>query len=107
MIGANPRLVRVIAPRAGKRVKFPPWLRRKLMARYGHRCYWCGVAVFSYGPPVPGAPHPHDLATIDHITPLWRGGLNLEPNLVVACYRCNGRRNDEDNPNPRKRTRAS
>ena len=33
---------------------------------------------------------PANLATIDHVQPLSKGGSRYDPeNLVIACYRCN------------------
>jgi 5-methylcytosine-specific restriction endonuclease McrA len=51
--------------------------RVQILARDGHRCYWCGA--------------PAD--TVDHVVPLVRGGARLDPaNCVSACVRCNSAR---------------
>lgn len=35
-------------------------------------------------------------ATIDHLTPLSKGGTNRRENLVVACWKCNNQKADKD-----------
>lgn len=37
-----------------------------------------------------------DDPTLDHVVPQSRGGSNQITNLVLACYRCNNDRGDED-----------
>ncbi|MBF0310834.1 MAG: HNH endonuclease [Magnetococcales bacterium] len=41
------------------------------------RCYWCGERF-----------HPKEL-TMDHVTPLIRGGTTSRANCVPACATCN------------------
>ena len=55
--------------------------RRELRARvydacYGHCCY-CGNEL------------PATEFTLDHVTPLCRGGRTVSTNLVVCCQKCN------------------
>lgn len=62
-----------------------PWLLRK----QNHRCYYCNEPIFrdcKQG-------HPQE-ATVDHRTPLSRGGSNNMCNLVAACFACNNRKAD-------------
>ena len=52
--------------------------RRRVLARDKHACGYCGASA----------------DTIDHITPVSRGGKNEWTNLVAACRRCNCRKAD-------------
>lgn len=52
---------------------------RELLVMYGHACAYCG------GPS----------ETIDHVTPLSRGGLHHIDNLVPACKKCNFAKHDK------------
>lgn len=67
------------------------YARRKLkslIARDGDKCHWCGRVM------VPGA-HDHqpgNMRTIDHLVEIRNGGDNRLSNLVLACSRCNNRR---------------
>ena len=54
--------------------KTPPWLRRRVLARDGHRCRSCGLAEPD------GPPHPLPLA----------GRSHERQNLVTLCARCHG-----------------
>lgn len=54
---------------------------KKVLARDGHNCRYCGVGCFE------------DL-TFDHVFPRSRGGSDNHRNLVVACQSCNSRKND-------------
>lgn len=39
----------------------------------------------------------HDLGlTFDHVTPRWGGGPSSVENLVIACYRCNSMKDNDD-----------
>lgn len=50
--------------------------------RHGRRtCHWCRIDLC----------HFRNL-TVDHVVPLFRGGSNLEDNLVPACHDCNKER---------------
>jgi len=54
---------------------------KKVLARDGRRCRYCGVECFE------------DL-TFDHVFPRSRGGGDNQANLVVACQSCNSRKSD-------------
>lgn len=57
--------------------------KRGATLRRGTReCYYCGALLID----APGHMH---RPTIDHRTPLSRGGTNAIGNLVVACFSCN------------------
>jgi HNH endonuclease len=60
----------------------PEWLRRKVLARDGHRCQACGA--FGSGQTGSGTLHVH------HIVYRSRGGLTREDNLVATCPACHG-----------------
>lgn len=49
-------------------------LRAEVFARDGHRCHYCGSG---------------DDLTLDHKTPLVKGGTNDLDNLLTACRLCN------------------
>ena len=53
-----------------------------LLARFASTCAYCCEAI------EPG------IATRDHDIPRSRGGLNHESNIVLACSRCNGAKED-------------
>lgn len=76
-------------------------------------CLYCQRALFSDAPRMPCKPKDHvfrrkkhiprqDIATIDHVIPLSKGGERFDPNnLVVACHSCNSKKGDtilENNP---------
>lgn len=46
-------------------------------------CRWCGIRV-----------HKQDDATLDHIIPISRGGLDHPLNYTMACYACNQSKSD-------------
>ncbi|MBN2710941.1 MAG: HNH endonuclease [Planctomycetes bacterium] len=54
--------------------------RRNLIRRDDNTCQYCGKQ------------HAPDGMTIDHVTPLSRGGPTDWENCVLACHRCNGRK---------------
>jgi 5-methylcytosine-specific restriction endonuclease McrA len=57
-----------------------PITKSLLVSTYGHLCYICGV------------PLTLDTMTIDHVTPLSRGGAHTLKNVRPACKRCNCRK---------------
>lgn len=57
--------------------KVEPIDRARIIRRDGSRCYLCGRTLKR-----------HEV-TLDHITPLARGGEHTEANLAVACQSCN------------------
>lgn len=48
-------------------------ISKRILARDQHTCHYCG----------------HEATTVDHITPLSRGGTHDDWNLVAACRQCN------------------
>ncbi len=56
--------------------------RRNLLLRDHYTCQYCG-----------SQPPPSEL-TLDHVVPRSRGGVSSWDNLVVACRRCNLRKED-------------
>lgn len=51
------------------------WLT--LLELHSNKCYYCGSS---------------DNLTIDHMTPISRGGKNIKENIVPACFSCNFRK---------------
>lgn len=60
-----------------------PFVRKKLVAKYGSFCQYCGTNVEI------------DTFHIEHMTPQIRGGRGGE-NYTVSCYRCNANKNDKN-----------
>ena len=58
---------------------------KRQMFDKSRRCHWCGVEM---------SLHPLDknFATIEHIIPLSRGGLDNRNNMTLACITCNQKR---------------
>lgn len=54
--------------------------RDNIFKRDGNACQYCGTT--------------RERMTIDHVFPRSRGGRNTWENLVSACERCNGRKNN-------------
>lgn len=85
-------LHRIALPRCPRGLtRRPRWLARRpdkrqvkraTMRDCGRRCVYCG------------APLELDLATIDHVYPLAKGGTHSPGNLVVACGPCNRLKGD-------------
>jgi hypothetical protein len=60
---------------------FPPAVQ-ELFLRDGSKCVWCSRQLgLTRGD-----------ATLDHVIPKSRGGLNMIDNYVLACQRCNSKR---------------
>lgn len=59
-----------------------PWrrLRSEILKRDNFICFYCGSA---------------EANTIDHCTPISRGGSDSPNNLVAACKRCNYRKGEK------------
>jgi 5-methylcytosine-specific restriction endonuclease McrA len=57
-------------------------IKHAMMRDCGRRCVYCA------------APLDFDIATIDHVFPLARGGIHSPGNLVAACGRCNRLKGD-------------
>lgn len=68
---------------------FSPAQREEILAAYGYRCVYC--------PPDCHAcrRRTHRL-TMDHITPLSKGGSNTATNIVPACKSCNSKKHVGD-----------
>lgn len=60
--------------------------------RDGFRCRYCGRPVETPSPGIPA----YLWATVDHKTPLSRGGSNRTHNLVTCCMACNKRKANKD-----------
>jgi 5-methylcytosine-specific restriction endonuclease McrA len=56
---------------------------RSLLDRDGDNCFWCFERFSDENP-----------YTLEHMTPIVRGGSNSLENLVLACFWCNGKRSD-------------
>lgn len=56
--------------------------KRKLLKKT-NRCHWCNI------------PLNFKTATIDHVIPLTRGGLNNLNNMVLSCDSCNNKRGSD------------
>lgn len=56
--------------------------RKKLLAKDAH-CHWCRCELTI------------DTSTMDHVIPLYRGGLDNANNRVLACEMCNNKRGSD------------
>ena len=72
-----------------KRKHYQLW-RRKLWRKQGSLCHWCGMPMMRTTQDDPGSVAL--LATIEHVIPLARGGLDNANNIVLAHLGCNSRR---------------
>lgn len=61
-----------------------PRITRAIRTRDDYRCRYCGATAEESGAPL----------HLDHLTPRSQGGLDVASNLVLACRRCNGARQD-------------
>jgi hypothetical protein len=59
-------------------------VRRALWEREGGKCWYCGRDTMLNA----GEQNPR-LATVDHLIPRARGGVNNDTNRVNCCLRCN------------------
>ena len=69
-----------------KRRTYTAWKRRQF--KKNRMCHWCRHAMILE----PGTP---DSATVEHVIPLARGGLDNDNNRVLAHERCNHRRGSD------------
>jgi len=88
-------LTKKLAPRPfGYRVwlKYRKWYLREYKRKHGaFYCYYCGK-----GPLKKQSDFNEDLATLDHVHPVSKGGDKfLSHNIVVACFSCNNRKTDK------------
>lgn len=65
----------------------------KLAHRDGWQCAYCGVETCFTGKEGPKA-------TVDHVVPKSKGGLDHISNCVVACDACNGAKADQEDWSP-------
>jgi 5-methylcytosine-specific restriction endonuclease McrA len=74
-------------------LKYRSWFLREHMRKHKVlNCFYCG-----HGPLKKQSDFTDELATLDHVKPLSKGGERFHSsNLVVACYRCNSRKKDKD-----------
>jgi hypothetical protein len=63
---------------------------KTLRKRQGNQCCWCG------GPMQRTHPGQWDFETLEHLTPLSKGGTHHISNLALAHLRCNQERGSED-----------
>ena len=68
--------------------------RRSLRAIHGDDCRYCGVTM-TFETARKGHFLP-DLATIEHLTPLSKGGSHTFENTCLACWSCNIRRGNRE-----------
>lgn len=82
------RVVLARVPRTPRRVKGPPpaqykrSIKRAAMRDCGRRCVYCGT------------PLDYEIATLDHVYPLAKGGTDVAGNIVAACTGCNRGKGD-------------
>lgn len=62
------------------------WIIRQLINKHGGRCTCCGESVV-----INDETHPR-YATIDHVMPLSKGGLDVISNMTLLCLECNGKK---------------
>lgn len=68
---------------------YEPVNRARIYERDGYRCYICGCAVVVSDKWRP------DMATLDHIIPLSRGGAHVHSNVKTCCSACNSSKSDK------------
>jgi len=86
MAGAPPPFVGTVKR---NRKHYQLW-RRKLWKKQGKLCHWCGMPMMRTTMHDPNSVSL--LATIEHVIPLARGGLDNANNIVLAHLICNTRR---------------
>jgi 5-methylcytosine-specific restriction endonuclease McrA len=62
-----------------------------LRKRDGRKCHFCKITM-SFKP-VPNGSYVPNRATLEHLTPISRGGSHTWVNVVLACWQCNVRKN--------------
>lgn len=60
-------------------------LRLRILKRDGHRCYLCGASA----------------NRVDHVTPAYLGGTDMESNLAAICGQCDSRKSAIEGNNAR------
>ena len=68
--------------------------RREYLSRFDVlECFYCGKTNLKVE-----TDNEKELATVDHVVPLSKGGDKYDPeNLVVACFSCNNNKKDKLN----------
>lgn len=84
--------VRAPPMRSSKRRKALTNHKLRMMLKHPY-CHWCGKRVFD--PRVDGPCDPLLVATVDHVIPRSKGGLDHSNNYVLACHGCNQARRDD------------
>lgn len=62
--------------------------RANLRKQYGDACFYCGCEM-TFARTPRGTKRPPNLATLEHVVPVSRGGSHTWDNVVLACLRCN------------------
>lgn len=72
------------------------WSRRGVLERDNYTCIYCSVRSGDLRPTKHNKERRWRVKdfTIDHITPVVRGGKSTWPNTACACYTCNHRKSD-------------
>lgn len=73
-------MMRLAEPNQIVMIRFSTGKRKKIWAKTGYRCYYCGVT-----------PPGHEM-TVDHYIPQSRGGHSNMKNLVPSCATCNNKK---------------
>lgn len=68
----------LIRRKAGGKLTFDDWM--EIRNKYGDKCLCCGIVAVK------------SELTIDHIIPLWLGGMNVKENIQPLCRPCNNRK---------------
>lgn len=84
------------------------WLEFRLKFLNSHEliCHYCGRDNLKLEVDVTKRAELKELATIDHVVPISKGGaIYDEDNCVVACFPCNQKKGDRENFNPGRHRR--
>jgi 5-methylcytosine-specific restriction endonuclease McrA len=89
-------LTKQLAPRPSRYrdwLKYRRWyIRQHLKAHNKLVCHYCGK-----GPLRKQSDNEDNLATLDHVKPISKGGNKFHSsNIVIACFSCNSRKRDMD-----------
>lgn len=72
-------------------------IRDKLIEVQDNRCHYCDIEMTKFDPQTRFSPTLlWSDATLDHMTPLSKGGTNEIENLVASCSSCNNEKGDMD-----------
>jgi 5-methylcytosine-specific restriction endonuclease McrA len=74
-------------------LKYRKWFLKQELKKYKIlTCFYCDKSSLKTQ-----SDFTHDLATLDHVKPLSKGGTKFHSsNIVVACFTCNSRKRDKD-----------